>query len=173
MKTSKKDYENAQKITKTPPELTPKATRISLKLSGKAIFAWILFLTCLGLTVFFSCQSYSGSKNLTTSLASKLQRGVFLGIDAEDFHYFLRKFGHFVAHFFVGMFGFFAFWLTNHERNRSLAYILLLGVTVALLDELVQTIVAGRISTWTDGLINVAGVVSGSLIAKRLSRHKK
>lgn len=142
----------------------------------KAFRAWLVFIGWLALTVFLSCQSYSGSTEISTGLARAVHQGfgwLFGRIDVVEFHRVFRKVGHFVAHFGVGLFGLRAFLKTARGRERALTYALMTGIFVAIFDEAMQLLVEGRVSDAFDGLLNVSGVVLGIMVVWYFTKARR
>ena len=137
-------------------------------MKAKRVFAWILFLGWLGLAIFLSSQSRAGSSEISEGLAGTLYSAsgwLFGKISLYRFHYYLRKVAHVALHFGVGFLGYFAFAQVVRGYKKPLLLALIVGVTVAVFDEVIQSQVSGRVAIWTDGVLNLLGILSGAVIA--------
>ena len=135
----------------------------------KVILGWIIFLIWLGMAIFLSTQDYSGSVTVSGSLARWTYNNttcLFGKIPLARFHFYFRKVGHFIMHFGVGLFGLMAIWWTLRKRKLALLLALILGITIAIFDEVMQTQVAGRTPDLVDGIINITSVLAGLVAAE-------
>ena len=113
----------------------------------------------------------------------KLLESIGISItDKEAFHAVFRKLvGHFLLFGFSGAFTMMSLimndFLTNKFTWKINLFCLALGVTVALVSELIQAFVPGRAGTFTDVFIDLAGYISFAeityLIYFLVVRHKR
>ena len=125
-----------------------------------------------------AAQSFSFSEwfiNLLESIGISIT-------DKEAFHAVFRKLvGHFLLFGFSGCFTMLSLimndFLTNKFTRKINLFCLALGVTVALISELIQAFVPGRAGTFTDVFIDLAGYISFAgityLIYFLVIRHKR
>lgn len=159
-----------------------------LKIS-KVILAWMIFLLLALMALYLSTQPSVESKSLSEALARKVYPYWIFGTrNPVTFHRYLRKAGHFGAHLLVGCSEYLAIWWTIRcrrlkralafgwsltdcyvvetlWRGRKLAIVLtiLLASALAVLGEVLQGQVAGRSPTVLDAMINIFGIISGTL----------
>lgn len=102
--------------------------------------------------------------------------------DKEAFHAVFRKLvGHFLLFGFSGAFTMLSLIMNDFLINKFTwkinLFCLALGVTVALISELIQAFVPGRAGTFTDVFIDLAGYISFAgityLIYFLVIRHKR
>ena len=87
----------------------------------------------------------------------------------EDFHYFIRKAGHFTEYMLLGLFyGRFFALLNRHRGKRNVSALLLTVLTVAVSDEYLQYF-TGRGSAVTDVVLDFSGALVGVLLVSVLS----
>lgn len=113
----------------------------------------------------------------------KLLESIGISItDKEAFHAVFRKLvGHFLLFGFSGAFTMLSLimndFLTNKFAWKINLFCLALGVSVALISELIQVFVPGRAGTFTDVFIDLAGYISFAgityLIYFLVIRHKR
>ena len=125
-----------------------------------------------------AAQSFSFSEwfiNLLESIGISIT-------DKEAFHAVFRKLvGHFLLFGFSGCFTMLSLimndFLTNKFTWKINLFCLALGVTVALISELIQAFVPGRAGTFTDVFIDLAGYILFAgityLIYFLVIRHKR
>lgn len=113
----------------------------------------------------------------------KLLESIGISItDKEAFHAVFRKLvGHFLLFGFSGAFTMLSLimndFLTNKFTWKINLFCLALGLTVAIISELIQAFVPGRAGTFTDVFIDLAGYISFAgityLIYFLIIRHKR
>lgn len=138
-------------------EYLSRRVRLSLRLTlGMLLFATLSFIFLNSLTPAPISLENSGS---VYSLLSRL-----LGFLPFFTHAFLRKAAHFTEYAVLGYLCFFIPSVFMKKRKREYAMVLLLCAAVALLDEGVQTLVAGRYGSLWDSLLDFSGALFGFLL---------
>ena len=133
----------------------------------KQIFRWTLIILWLIFTVYLSQQTGAESSATSSWLAHKLFR-IFelLGIDVSyrAFHAVLRKIAHFGIHFILAWLGYRALIVSCEERRNAIIIALMLFGAVAIFNEAIQSIAPGRAMMFLDAVINLSGVLLGTII---------
>ncbi len=141
-----------------------------ITITRRALMWWIVSVAWIVLAVYLSGQNGSDSATLSGGIASSsfdFIRRIFPGLLYVRFSFLVRKLAHFAIHAILA----FALYRAsiNSSRHRrkcvALAVTLLIALTVALIDELIQLEAPGRYSTATDAGINVFGAFIGTFIS--------
>ena len=133
----------------------------------KQTFRWILVILWLTLTVYLSQQSGIESSATSGWLAHRLFRIFeFLGINIsyQVFHAIFRKIAHFGIHFILAWLGYRALLISCNKRRNAITVTLVLFGAIAIFDEAVQGIAPGRAMMLFDALINLSGVLLGTIV---------
>lgn len=109
----------------------------------------------------FSAQSAVESSSLSGGLAQFLMKMPFGNNLAlvEDLDHILRKMAHFTIYMLLGIS--LAGIVIDMRKGRLILIVVLLGATVAMLDEWHQSFVPGRGPGWGDVLLDTMGVLVG------------
>ena len=133
----------------------------------KQAFRWTLVILWLILTVYLSQQTGTESSATSSWLAHKLFRIIeLLGINVSysAFHAVLRKIAHFGIHFILAWLGYRALLISCDKRRNTILITVTLFGAIALFDEAIQSIAPGRAMMLFDAMINLSGVVLGTII---------
>ena len=130
----------------------------------KKLFRWSLLILWLILVVFLSCQSGNDSGGLSHWMADNI-----FGIPGDEFHAILRSCAHFSIHFILAILMYAAAYY-SYDNPRAFATIL--GLLVAISDELLQFHIPGRYPELSDIVVNSAGILLGVLISATIAPKK-
>ena len=137
----------------------------------RALTWWAVSVLWLALTLFLSNQVGSSSYVLSTKTADSVWTPLvklFPGLDAEDFHFFIRKSAHFGVHAILAFSVFRASFRTFRRKGVALIFALALSGIIAIFNELVQLRAPGRVWAITDAGLNLLGVCIGTCLSATL-----
>lgn len=119
-------------------------------------FRWALLTLWLIFVIFLSCQSGNDSGELSHWLANNI-----FHISSETFHVILRSCAHFNIHFILAILMYAAAYY-SYDNPRTFTTVI--GLLVAISDELLQFFIPGRYPEFTDIILNISGIMIGTLI---------
>jgi len=131
---------------------------------AKQAVRWFLATAWLIFTVYLSRQPATDSAAVSGGLAYSIY--LFLGrlninVSYKLLHVILRKIAHFGIHFVLGWLGWRALSSScNQKRNAVIIAVILYG-SIAILDELIQSIIPGRSMQAADFAINLSSILLG------------
>lgn len=130
----------------------------------RKVFRWILLALWFIFVIFLSCQSGDDSGGLSHWLANNI-----FGIRGEEFHAILRSFAHISIHFVLAVLMYLAAYY-SYDNPRTFATII--GLVVAISDELLQFYIPGRYPELIDIIYNVTGILTGVLLCAMIAPKK-
>lgn len=109
-----------------------------------------------------STQSHGYSRSLTVWLLDFFTKLHINGLSVPKFEHFLRKSAHFGLYFTLG------FFLSGATQKKgkffTFAFVMLIGVIFAALDEFHQCFSQARSPLFWDVIIDTCGIATGSLL---------
>lgn len=130
----------------------------------RKLFRWSLLTLWLIFVIFLSCQSGNDSGGLSHWLANNI-----FGVPGEEFHAILRACAHFGIHFILAILMYRAAY-DSYDNPRAFATII--GLLVAVSDELLQYYIPGRYPELVDIVVNTTGILSGVLLTAAITPKK-
>lgn len=127
----------------------------------RKLFRWSLLTLWLILVIFLSCQSGNESGGLSHWMANNI-----FGIPGDEFHAILRSCAHFSIHFILAILMYAA---AYYSYDSPRAFATMLGLLVAVSDELLQFYIPGRYPELVDIVVNSAGILLGVLISAAIA----
>lgn len=116
---------------------------------------WGIFIFWVCLTVFLCLQDGKTSGEFSSYIASL--------IDIEENT--LRKFAHFFVHFMLAFLAYQAITVSAKKKSTAILCSILLSLLFAITDEYFQLIAIDRSTELRDVIINISGVLSGTIIS--------
>ena len=133
-------------------------------MTARKLFRWSLLTLWLILVIFLSCQSGNESGGLSHWIANNI-----FGIPGNDFHAVLRTCAHFGMHFILAILMYGAAYY-SYDNPRTFATII--GLLVAVSDELLQYYIPGRYPEFIDIVVNTTGILFGVLLSAAIAPKK-
>lgn len=130
----------------------------------RKLFRWSLLMLWLIVVIFLSCQSGNESGGLSHWIANNI-----FGIPGNEFHTILRTCAHFSVHFVLAILMYLA---TYYSYDNPRAFATIIGLLVAISDELLQFYIPGRYPELGDIAVNSAGILLGVLISAAIAPKK-
>lgn len=127
----------------------------------RKLFRWSLLTLWLILVIFLSCQSGNESGGLSHWMANNI-----FGIPGDEFHAILRSCAHFSIHFILAILMYAA---AYYSYDNPRAFATMLGLLVAVSDELLQFYIPGRYPELIDIVVNSSGILLGVLISAAIA----
>lgn len=127
----------------------------------RKLFRWSLLTLWLILVIFLSCQSGNESGGLSHWMANNI-----FGIPGDEFHAILRGCAHFSIHFILAILMYAA---AYYSYDNPRAFATMLGLLVAVSDELLQFYIPGRYPELVDIVVNSSGILLGVLISAAIA----
>ncbi len=124
-------------------------------------------LIWMGVILSFTFQTGTDSAQLSGrffEIINQLLIGLNINIEPTTLHLLLRKAAHFVEYLILGWLLLFALKPYTIKSKKKIILVLFIGVLFASFDELIQTVVPGRVGSVIDVLIDAAGVLVGLLL---------
>jgi len=130
---------------------------------------WLAFFAWGGVCVFLSRQDGAGSGRFSLFIARTiyglLPQTMQEQVEIAALHALAREFAHFFIHFVLATLSGLAFITTIQNSLAAFVVSFSVSVLIAVGDELVQLLAAGRAFEFLDLGINLIGVVAGSLFS--------
>ena len=116
---------------------------------------WGIFIFWVCLTVFLCLQDGKTSGEFSSYFAS------LINIEENA----LRKFAHFFVHFMLAFLAYQAITVSAKKKSTAILSSILLSLLFAITDEYFQIIAIDRSAELRDVIINISGVLSGTIIS--------
>ncbi|MEJ6952485.1 VanZ family protein [Natronospora cellulosivora (SeqCode)] len=144
----------------------------------KKIFAWLAVILWMGLIFYLSSQAAEESRELSigiTQIIANFFETVFpfLEFDINSFHHFIRKAAHFSAYFVLGVLLINAFRISGISMLNCVLSAISLSVLYAVVDEVHQIYVPGRVGDIRDIMIDSVGAIFGISLYVLILKFKK
>ena len=130
----------------------------------RKVFRWTLLVLWFIFVIFLSCQSGDDSGGLSHWLANHI-----FGIRGDEFHAILRSFAHIGIHFILAVLMYLAAY-SSYDNPRAFATII--GLVVAISDELLQFYIPGRYPEFIDIIYNATGIITGAILCAMIAPKK-
>ena len=127
-------------------------------------FRWALLTLWFIFVIFLSCQSGNDSGGLSHWLTNNI-----FHISSETFHVILRSCAHFNIHFILTILMYAAAYY-SYDNPRTFTTVI--GLLVAISDELLQFFIPGRYPEFADIILNISGIMIGTLICALIAPKK-
>jgi len=132
--------------------------------SSRKLLAWVPTLIWLGVLTLFSTDMFSAEH--TGSVLEKVLHALFGDISEDRFqqiHFLVRKSAHFFSYGLLGAFAFFS-WRATFPASRRWSFLwaalgLLTAFAAGSLDELHQSFVPSRTSSFHDVILDTVGAL--------------
>ena len=128
---------------------------------------WALVLIWLAVTMHLSQQNATASAATSGWLAHKILVLLsFVGINVSYpvFHAVIRKVAHFGVHFILAWLGYRALLASCKRRANAIVITLLFFGAIAIIDEYMQSFAPGRAMMLFDAMINLSGILTGTIV---------
>jgi len=136
-------------------------------MKNKKVFIWLIPILYILAIFNNSLQVGETSGNLSktiTIFVSNLLNRIYVSVDFDILHFFIRKLAHFSEYALLGLIIYFTIkyyaLLKSHFINNVIFFIF-----VPIMDETIQLFVPGRCGAIRDVLIDMSGYIFGTLIA--------
>lgn len=137
---------------------------------------WFRYIFCLILVMVLCWQSVDSSEEITneaTGIVSKIIQLIGRTFPTDRLYFIVRKTSHAIAFMFLSIFGHLAISSDSESRKEAATWSIIINCGTAITAEVFQIFTAGRRPSIIDGLINLAGVLIGILIAIIINYFKK
>lgn len=137
-----------------------------------ATILWIAFI------FFNSMQTGTDSGQMSGILVGwvdDILQAINIQVDVAILSIWIRKLAHLFEYFVLGVLMYYVVTQYNIDFKRTIIYSFSIALLVSIIDEVIQTFVAGRAGLLTDVLIDALGVIIGISIVlffKLLQKQK-